>query len=321
MRLILINNMSNKISIIFYKITIGLSRKIYFSIREIYKYLIINHFVSLHRLSSKPYISGDTFRSFADHIFDETKKFKPEKVKNNDVVFVKTDYLIDYLKNIHKKINSRYILLSHNGDKNFDSEILNFLDHKIIHAFIQNLDLESYNKKIDVLPIGLENRRFMNSGILRNFRDKKVLNNASLKNNRILSSFSPHTNMEKRHELSEMSKNIKFVDVKILGNHVNYLRELAKYKFNFCPEGNGIDTHRFWESLILKTMPIALKSNINLEYKKLGLPILLLDTWSDILTYTEDDLEAIYKKEFNSDDFQNILMFAYWKNKINNKKI
>ena len=58
-------------------------------------------------------------------------------------MFVKTDYLIDYLKNIHKKINSRYILLSHNGDKNFDSEILNFLDHKIIHAFIQNLDLES----------------------------------------------------------------------------------------------------------------------------------------------------------------------------------
>ena len=67
-------------------------------------------------------------------------------------------------------------------------------------------------------------------------------------------------------------------------------------------------------------MPITLKTNINLEYKKLGLPILLLDTWFDILTYTEDDLEAVYKKEFNSDDFQNILMFAYWKNKINNKK-
>ena len=184
------------------------------------------------------------------------KNLSLRKVKDNDVVFVKTDYLIDYLKNIHKKINSRYILLSHNGDKNFDSEILNFLI-KIIHAFIQNLDLESYNKKIDVLPIGLENRRFMNSGILRNFRDKKVLNNASLKNNRILSSFSHTQIWKKRHELSEMSKNIKFVDVKILGNHVNYLRELAKYKFNFCPRGNGIDTHRFWESLILKTMPIA----------------------------------------------------------------
>ena len=40
--------MSNKISKIFYKVTLGLLRKIYFSIREIYKYLIINHFVSLY---------------------------------------------------------------------------------------------------------------------------------------------------------------------------------------------------------------------------------------------------------------------------------
>lgn len=313
--------MSKNIYKFFYKFTIGLSRKIYFSIREIYKYLIINHFVSLHRLSSKPYISGDTFRGLANHIFDETKRFNPKKIKKNDIVFVKTDYLIDYLNNIHKKINSQYILLSHNGDKNFDSEILNLIDDKIIYAFIQNLDLESYNKKIDILPIGLENRRFMNSGTLRHFRDKKVLHNLSLKKNKILSSFSPHTNMEKRNELSEISKIIKFVDVKILGNHIDYLRELAKYKFNFCPEGNGIDTHRLWESLIVKTMPITLKSNLNLEYKKLGIPILLLNTWSDIFTYTEDDLEAIYKKEFNSENFQDLLMFEYWKNKINDKKI
>ena len=43
-------------------------------------------------------------------------------------------------------------------------------------------------------------------------------------------------------------------------------------------------------------MPIALKSNINLEYKA-WTSYITSDTWSDILTYTEDDLEAIYKKE------------------------
>ena len=32
---------------------------------------------SFMRLSSEPYIYGDSFRKFADHIFDETSSIKP----------------------------------------------------------------------------------------------------------------------------------------------------------------------------------------------------------------------------------------------------
>jgi hypothetical protein len=51
------------------------------------------------RLSSEPYISGDTFRSYADYLFDETTtSFDPSKVSYGDIVFVKSDMLDKFIK-------------------------------------------------------------------------------------------------------------------------------------------------------------------------------------------------------------------------------
>ena len=32
------------------------------------------------------------------------------------------------------------------------------------------------------------------------------------------------------------------------------------YSFELCPEGNGMDTHRFYEALFLNTIPIVKKN-------------------------------------------------------------
>ena len=45
-----------------------------------------------YRPSSYPFISGDTFRSIADHIIDETNQsLNPDRVKPYDIIFLKTD--------------------------------------------------------------------------------------------------------------------------------------------------------------------------------------------------------------------------------------
>ena len=41
-------------------------------------WLTLERFPSLFRPSSKPFVSGDTFRKFSDHIFDETKSLNPK---------------------------------------------------------------------------------------------------------------------------------------------------------------------------------------------------------------------------------------------------
>ena len=36
-----------------------------------------------------------------------------------------------------------------------------------------------------------------------------------------------------------------------------YVNELTTYRFCLCIRGNGIDTHRFWESLYLGVIPVV----------------------------------------------------------------
>ena len=73
-------------------------------------------------------------------------------------------------------------------------------------------------------------------------------------------------------------------------DYMNYLKILLSYKFAICPEGNGIDTHRFWECLYLKVIPICLKNHVTKYYSKL-FPILLLDDWNNI---DENNLQLFY---------------------------
>ena len=90
------------------------------------------YFVNYFRYSSLPYISGDTIRNFSDHIFDETTSFQPEMVNHNDLVFLKTDLIEVFFKYIHPQILNRYILITHNSDRNIYLDDLKFIDDKII---------------------------------------------------------------------------------------------------------------------------------------------------------------------------------------------
>ena len=73
---------------------------------------------------------------------------------------------------------------------------------------------------------------------------------------------------------------------------INYFNEISKYKFVICPEGNGIDTHRLWETLYSKGIPIVEKNDLMFNKLK-DLPILWTTDYSEI---TEEYLENKYKE-------------------------
>ena len=54
-----------------------------------------------------------------------------------------------------------------------------------------------------------------------------------------------------------------------------YLKELGESYFVLSPNGNGVDCHKHWESLYLRTIPIVTKSR-NMEFYK-DLPFLVID--------------------------------------------
>ena len=85
------------------------------------------------RLSSEPYISGDTFRKYSDFIFDETQRFDPEAVKKGDIIFLATGGEHDlkvFFTEFHPKIKYPYILITHNGDRDTPGEFKDYLEDK-----------------------------------------------------------------------------------------------------------------------------------------------------------------------------------------------
>lgn len=290
-------------------------KKYYFKLkRKVINYLVKND-SGLYRPSSYPYISGDTFRKLADHIYDETKRVNPSNVKKNDIVFLNTSLISDFFEKVNPKIKNKYILITHNSDLNISSRDTKFIDEKIIHWFAQNLGIKK-NSKISPLPIGLENLRYQNNGVIKDFK----INTDNEKNKFILCSFNESTNHDKRNKVLEIAKRLEFVDIFKYSNHKNYIKNLNEYKFNLCPPGNGLDTHRIWESLLTKTIPILERSDFSMNLKDLNFPILILDKWEDLKDLNFHILKSLYFEITKDKNFVQIMMFDNW-NKIFKSKV
>ena len=282
--------------------------------KNFYSNLTLNHFPSLYRPSSKLLISGDTFRKHADHVYDESIKLNPKNVKINDTVFISSTLVDTFFKEIHPLIDNEYILISHNSDRNITQEEIKYLDNKILHWFAQNL--EGKNNKISVIPIGLENLRYQLNGVLSDFQTTENIEKSKI----TLLSFNVVTNNKERKKVLEALKNNRFIENNNFGNHKEYFEELKKYKFNLCPEGNGLDTHRIWESLLALAIPVMLRNTFTENLASLNFPIMLLDEWEDFNSFSIEDLNKYYKKETASKSFFDIVSYEYWLNKIKSKK-
>lgn len=274
-------------------------------------WITLERFPNLFRPSSKPYISGDSLRKYADHIFDESKTFIPKNVKNNDVIFLSGNLVNVFFKYFHPKINSKYLLITHNSDKNITESEASYVDEKIIHWFAQNLEYES-NNKISLIPIGLENLRRLKFG-------RKIwFNNLYEKNSMVLFGFNLNTNYLKR----SAAKNIlsEFLNFKTYDNTKEYFYKLKSSKFIISPEGNGNDTHRIWEGLICNTFPIMINSKFSNNLLKLGVPGIYLENWEELRFYSKEDLDEIYNNEVKK-SYSHLTYLNYWIDKIESYKL
>jgi len=309
-------NIKFKNSII-YKIYFRIKNLFFYRMRKIKNwilYYLIYVFPGIYRPSSEPFISGDTFRKMANHVFDETKGFYPNMVKDGDIIFLKADMIETFFKFFHQKIKSRYVLLSHNSDFSFDLENQKYLDEKIIHWFAQNINFDS-DEKFSLLPIGLENRRYLKNGLIYHFNKYKN----SEKKHLVLLSFNEETTIS-RLKVKEVLKNNKLITSQMFKNSDLYKKTLSESMFNICPPGNGLDTHRFWESLVLNTLPIVVRSSFTSNLEKLNIPALYLDKWTDLNEYKETELKSLYMEKINKIDLTYYVQFNYWKDLILNSK-
>jgi hypothetical protein len=92
---------------------------------------------------------------------------------------------------------------------------------------------------------------------------------------------------------------------------VQYLSSLRSNSFVLCPEGNGVDTHRLWETLYMGGIPIVLKNQYLSDILAV-LPVVQLNDWSEL--GSEKFLESEWHRVQNNNNDFNLLKLSYWRN-------
>ena len=123
--------------------------------------------------------------------------------------------------------------------------------------------------------------------------------------------FSINTYPQERSAIFNKFKDTNWVSVgsieDTLSGRKKYLADIKSSKFVFCPRGNGIDTHRLWETLYMGSYPIVKYENTH--HLLTDLPILFIKSWDEV---TESFLEEKYNEFINKEWNLDKLKISYW---------
>lgn len=137
--------------------------------------------------------------------------------------------------------------------------------------------------------------------------------------NSIYANFSIHTNRQSRSQLLGVLRSLPKVTIETPNfsqkGHISYLTALRAHSFVICPEGNGVDTHRIWETLYMGGIPIVLGNPV-IDSIIQGLPVLRLSSWRE-LTSTQI-LDDFWHRSTDTNAIHRFdkLRLSYWLSEI-----
>ncbi len=236
----------------------------------------------------------------------------PDIWNNPSCVFCYTHCLNSFSDHLHTLQNSCVLILT-NSDQNVSYDYCKaVLDcQTIYHIFSQNLLFQ--HPKVTSIPIGIANRMWPH-GNLQHFSVYSPELVSIMKVKDIFCSVNPSTNSEKRLPCLNRIKDLGIPNLLNM-SHPQYLNELAQHKYCICPEGNGMDTHRFWEALYLQSIPIVIHSPFIDGVQNLGIPCICVESWDH---FDPSQLPDYSTYSFNTDYYRSISL-ARFKNMILDK--
>eukprot|EP00041_Stephanoeca_diplocostata_P016637 m.328564 g.328564 ORF g.328564 m.328564 type:complete len:363 (+) comp20433_c0_seq2:248-1336(+) len=90
-----------------------------------------------------------------------------------------------------------------------------------------------------------------------------------------------------------------------------------RFAFELCPEGNGVDTFRFYEAVALRTVPIVRRNSLEPLYRQFG--AVIVDSWDDVKNLLRNKTfttQALATFEKNYDEIFYKLSSEFWLNLI-----
>ena len=279
------------------------------------------------------YINGYKFARMSDYVFSEVltnKQFQEINPKNIEIIYSNNSHVCYQRKQLNISdgdtvfcVNSSLeLLFYHVKDENLKNLTLitSQTDDKISKKNIKKLpkqfsrwysiNVDCTDPKLISIPLGLSNGYDKNLDLDDNLINIDLNSFTKRKENLLYLSFEDNTNIRHRSGLKNYFSQFKWAKILYKKNEiVEYENDLRISNFVLCPQGNGIDTHRIWETLYCGSIPI-IEDHIGFNQFK-NLPIMFVDDFYKITEKSlENFLDTLQVKDLDMIDFH------YWKNEI-----
>ena len=284
------------------------------------------------------WIQGDKFKGIVDFTYSPVLKmpddydklentFDLTLLKDRNIVYTHIGY-VKQLFEIIKDLDKKFVIVSHSCDRSIEgygircpngngmteSVILFSIPDNVVKWYSKNVNV--VDSRIESIPTGIENDRWFPVINKKEWMLKKCKRPKGISRRLAYLNISKGTNLKERPLVYDLFAHEPWVTTHHGHNGFRfdkYIDNIYSHKFVFCPGGNGMDSHRKWESLYMGAIPID-KRNIDNQFYQ-DLPICLVDNWEDV---TKDFLLKEYERIQAGNWNMDMLTFEYWKNKILN---
>ncbi len=247
-------------------------------------------------------------------IFYKQRKFK---IRPYDIIFTHTgnlENLFFLLKNLDKSFN--LILITHQADTMITKKLFDKKPECINNWFALNVEYK--NNNLIPLPLGIANdysykKNIVSKDLLHDINEKNIYDKKVL----VYVNFNENTNKKERSWIKPYFNKIDWAEVEEDNLSIKqYADKIKNASFVICPWGNGVDSHRIWETLFLGSIPIV-KNHTTFNNLK-GLPIFFVDDFKEL---TEEKLKEFLLSLESSESFnKEKLNLNYWENIVNKEK-
>jgi len=245
------------------------------------------------RVTSYPYMCWDTYFHLSDfQITNKNDLIELQsilQIQSIHTVYLLTSLLDEFIETVkNSKYEIKKLVIGETDDHNSVSRLIPLLQY--IDKIYAN-HLVGDHPKISACPVGIERQSYRSSGKLKNFK-KVASTNPKKRNIPILVAWNDSTNTNRANYKKEFELSNKTLIIQQRVSASTLHNMMRKTLFVPCPAGNGIDTHRVWESIYLGAVPVILKSEFCGNEKW---PVLLVDSWRYLINKNLFELQKIYE--------------------------
>lgn len=226
------------------------------------------------------------------------------ELKENNVIFTNT-YFINILFEALRGLNFRNIkIISSQTDHFIDKKLFNKKPKAVSYWYSTNVCYK--NDFLKSIPLGLANEYSPKNLNKLDYKNIEICKN---KVEQIYVNFEINTNYFHRSKLKKsISKNNIFFFEKNKVENLEYLKKLNKFKYVLTPWGNGVDTHRVWETLYAGSYPL-IPNHYNF-YSIFESENFLFNKFNNLSS------DYLTNNFLNHKINHEILNISYWENKI-----